>query len=250
MKCLMIIDDTRYFYLKNYLVGKGIEFVTKEEKVDIIIFPFREDIDKDFFNESYFKSLNNVLIFSGYTNSFIKEMAIKYNLKYYPLMEVNSINILNSIPTSEGVIYFMLDKLEKTIFNSNGLIIGYGKNGKSIADRLWALGSNVSVIVNSEESKSLAISNKLQVVSVNSINKSKYDYIINTVEKRIISQEDAKNINNYTLIIDIAASPFGFDEKNMKDKLYFQISDISGKVCPKTAGEIIGEYIFWVIING
>lgn len=252
MKGLIICDDKRYDFLKVYLEDRGINFVSTYDELglDVIIFPFKEKIDTVIFNDDFFKRLKkDILIFSGVENDYINEMTEKYGLKYCPLMSINSIKILNSIPTSEGVIYFILKNFNKTIFNSSSLVVGYGKCGKSISDRLVALGSNVSVIVNSDESKSQAISNKLDVININNIYKNKYDFIINTVPKHIINEESIKGIDNTVLIIDIASEPYGFSKELMIDKNYFQIGGIPGRVCPETAGNILGEYIFWRILK-
>lgn len=250
MRGIIICDDNRYFFMKDYLENRGVKFVEKNESADFIVFPFKDDIDRVFFNEDYFMNLSkSTLIFSGIENEYIYNMALKNSLDYCSLMSVNSVRILNSIPTSEGVIYFILDKLDRTIFNSNSLVIGYGKCGKSISDRLIGLGSNVDIIVNSNESKSLAILNRLNIINFNEAIHKNYDFIINTVPKNLILADDINKINKDVLIIDIASEPYGFKKERMINKNYFQISGIPGEVLPKTAGEILGEYVFWRLIN-
>jgi len=76
-------------------------------------------------------------------------------------MNLNYISCLNSVPTAEGVICYLIQSLKKTIAGSNILIIGYGNCGKTLADKLYKLNASVYINTKNKSDYAIAIINKI-----------------------------------------------------------------------------------------
>lgn len=240
----IIKDDARYDYTQKFLEDKGIEFDDKNKNPNFILFPFKEKI-ADIFDEKFFSNLDkNALIFSGIENKYLKTVCEKNNLNYEALMNSDYVSILNAIPTAEGVISYLIQNRKTTIANSNILIIGYGRCGKILADKLFALGAKI--FVNTLNKADYAIASAHQIIPMPQINfmRANFDVIINTAPAQTISNENLKLLPDETLLIDITS--LGFDiniafRKNIKSA---RLLSIPAKFALQTAGEILGQYIY------
>ena len=263
MHGLIIKDDPRYDYTKSYLEQKGF-IIYKDfdknliDKIDFILFPFKKEIDKNIYDKNFFSSLKklekNILIFTGVENKYIKKNAQEFNLNYEPLMNLDYIAILNAIPTAEGVIAYLIQNRKKTIMGAKILVIGYGRCGSVLAEKLFYLGAKVFVHTRSQSSYSRAISNRIQpFYDLNNLynfygdknkNKKDFDVIINTAPVKIITDKELLNINNKTLIIDITRDGLDIDLARSKNKFSTRLLGIPAKFAVQTAGEILGKYIY------
>ena len=257
MRGTIIKDDNRYGYTEEYLKKRGVSFdVYENSDLDIIIFPFKGEPDQSIYKNSYFASLKKeVHIFSGLRNEYLSKKCKEYGLSYYVMLEAPSVQINNAIPTSEGVIEYIITNRTNTIHNSRILIIGYGVCGSDLAKRLKVLGADVYALVRNKEKESLAFSDSITPIYLNELSCTgklrAFDVIVNTVPTRIFTNE-MTSLTGDTLLIDIASSPYGFDielakKNNEKSAI---LPAIPSKYAIKTAGEILGAYIFDIVTKG
>ncbi len=245
----IIKDDTRYDYTQKFLEDKGIKFGDENSNLNFILFPFKEKIDNTF-DEKFFSNLSkDVLIFSGIENSYLKSVCKKNNLKYEALMNSDYISILNAIPTAEGIISYLIQNRKTTIANSNILIIGYGRCGKVLADKLLALGAKVFVNTLNKSDYAIAISHKIIPNPQIDFSQKNFDVIINTAPAQTISNEDFKLLPNETLLIDITSVGFDIDIARKKNVKSARFLSIPAKFALQTAGEILGEYIYKKVLK-
>ena len=254
MKGIILKDDARYYHTENYLRSQGhifYELDTPPENLDFVIFPFMKEIDKSIYSDSFFAMLTKeALIFSGVRNAYITEKCEGHKLRYYVLMEDRGIALKNAIPTSEGVIAYLITNRRSTVANSRVLIIGYGVCGRDLSKRLRALGANVYTLVRNREKESAAYADSITPIYLDGLFKSAFDVIINTVPGRVLTDEMLEKTKG-ALLIDIASKPYGFDMElakkfNEKSSL---LPGIPGRYAVMTAGEILGGYINHVLMR-
>ena len=132
---------------KNILQCRDIKEVFKNNII-ITAIPFSKDgvninnmcnenINiKDFFNQSI---NDNKLIITGKVpiNVENKKMQI------INILEREDFAVYNAIATAEGAIASIVENTKITIYDSNILILGFGRIGKVLANRLKGLGANV-----------------------------------------------------------------------------------------------------------
>ena len=114
---------------------------------DIIILPVPTTRD----SETVFTPLTNRIIplseIMDQTNDQLI-LCCNYNFENRRCIDYNMLDsyaLLNAVPTAEGAIKIAIENTNFTLWQSNILVIGYGRVGKILADRLKKLGANVTV---------------------------------------------------------------------------------------------------------
>ena len=214
-----------------------------------MIFPFKSEIDESVHDERYFAALErNTIIFSGIRSPYLTKKCKEHNLEYHVMMEDRGVTIKNAAPTSEGVISYLIKNRIKTISNSQILVIGYGICGRDLAKKLKALGADVYALVRNREKECEAHSDAIKPIYLDAIFKYGFDIIINTVPQQILTNESIDQTKG-AILIDIASKPYGFNieyAKRLNEKSAL-IQGIPGKYAVQTAGEILGEYIDYIL---
>ncbi|MCL2048954.1 MAG: hypothetical protein FWG87_09520 [Defluviitaleaceae bacterium] len=252
MKGIILKDDARYEYTEAYLRGKGYVFHAIDiypRGLEFAIFPFKERVDTSAYNDDYFEAFGeHSHVFSGIRSEYLAEKCKKHGVNYHVMMEDRGTTVKNAVPTSEGVIAYLIHNLGRTIASSRILVVGYGVCGRDLARRLAALGADVSALVRSREKACIAQADSVSPVYLSDSVLKGFDAVINTAPAQIISNEMLKQADD-TLMVDIASAPFGFDIKFAKEQNSRSavLAAIPGKYAVQTAGEILGEYIDFIL---
>lgn len=184
-------------------------------------------------------------------NSYLNDLCHDNGYHYYSMLKDKDYLRLNTIMTSEGLISFMIDKIDKPLYNSNILILGYGNCGKSITKILKAFGSIVTVAVRKAELKEEIESYGYEFILLDSININDYDYIINTIPSVIINKDILNKPYKDIIFFDIASYPFGIDHHEAIRLGYdsYIISSIPSSYYPKFSSKLIYEFILKKMIH-
>lgn len=204
--------DSRSLKLKELYENSSI---TSYEKSDYVIapIPFSRDgnnITGDIMTvEHIINNSENKTIFSGSIPLEIKEKLKNKNIKYYDLLELEEIAILNSIPTAEGAIATAMEITDFTLCSSKVLVMGFGRIGKVLSKMLHGIGA--SVYVEARKEKDLAEIKSMGYIPINLIDIDKYlnkfNVIFNTIPQVILNKEKLDIIDKKCCIIDLASNP-------------------------------------------
>lgn len=202
---------------------------------------------KDFFEKLY----PNSLIFGGKPTDSFKDALFKKNIIFHDYFDREELSISNAIPTAEGAIELALSETPHTLHKSNCLVIGYGRIGKILADRLKAFGANVTVSARKCSDFAWIEANNYNVADSRNLEGKIKDFqiIFNTVPSMILDKSLLAEIPKNTLIIDLASKPGGVNFELAKElglKVIWALS-LPGKVAPVTSGEIIKNTIINII---
>jgi dipicolinate synthase subunit A len=251
MDGIILKDDARYHHTEAYLQSRGHNFHgidTNPCELDFAIFPFKEKVSETTFDDEYFAAFKkNAQIFSGIRSDYLSEKCTNHKLSYHVMMEDAGTAVRNAVPTSEGVIAYLIQNLQRTIASSRILVIGYGVCGRDLASRLSALGAEVSAVVRSREKECAAKANSVTPIYLDGNTQLDFDAIVNTVPAQVLTNEAIAAAK--ALLVDIASAPHGFDmafakTQNNRSAL---LPGIPGKHAVKTAGEILGEFIAFIL---
>lgn len=162
-------------------------------------------------------------------------------------MKSERVAYLNAVPTAEGGIAEAIALGKGQLSGSHCLVIGFGRCGAVLADKLRCLGARVAVIERSGRKRARAMAYGLCSRSLEETEKhfGDYDYIFNTVPAQVVSRKILEACKRNVAIIDIASAPGGVDYEaartlGIEAKL---CHGLPGKYAPKTAGEILAEEI-------
>lgn len=166
----------------------------------------------------------------------------------YDLMKDESVAIGNAVATAEGAVAEAMLLGEETLHGKECLVIGYGKCGSVLADKLKGLQAKVTVMARNPVSRTKARAMGYDVREMferGGEQTEKYTYVFNTVPMLVLTEQVLSRFEHHVIIIDIASKPGGTDFDycryvGIKAKLSL---GLPGKYAPKTSGEILAEAI-------
>lgn len=174
--------------------------------------------------------------------SFEGKNCIDYN-------KLDSYALLNAVPTAEGAIKIAIEETPFTLWCSRALVIGYGRVGKVLSNRLKGLGCKVTVSARKPSDEAL-----IKIEGYDYINTGKllngplpYDIIFNTVDVKVINDSAFKDCE-CALAVDLS-SKGGFcitaaESAGVKSVI---APGLPGKIAPLTAGNILYETVADII---
>ncbi len=186
------------------------------------------------------------LIFGGNLSESVITYLNQNNIPFFDYAKSPEFAIKNALPTAEGTIEIIMKNSPYVIENAKVCVVGFGRIGKVLAQKLQALGCKVTVTARKEEQ--LTEIQKMGCTPLHTKdleNSENFDSIINTVPALVVDRKVLKNQRKDTLIIDLASKPGGVDFAYAQEKGIKTIHALSlpAKYAPKTAGAIIAETI-------
>ena len=167
--------------------------------------------------------------------------------------------IKNAVPTAEGAIAIAMNELPITISGAKVAVVGNGRIGKVLSQKLKLLDAEVTVAARKSIDLALVESCGMMALPIdirdgkNTLEHltNEYDVIFNTVPAWIIDEKIVEKMPTKTLIIDLASAPGGVDIQAARQKGLTVIWALSlpGKNSPFTAGEIIAQTVKQILLE-
>lgn len=174
------------------------------------------------------------------------------NIPFYDLMADSAVAIRNGIATAEGAIAHAIFESNITLHNSKVMVLGYGRCGKVLSDKLKGIGANVTVCTRNSIDLALAESLGYNILPFSKLKRhlGKYKFIFNTIPAPVLTSDYLNKVSEKTVIIDIASVPGGTDfnyakKKGINAKLCL---GIPGKTAACSSGEILAEAILNIVL--
>lgn len=165
-------------------------------------------------------------------------------IPWLDVLENQEVARKNAIATAEGTIAELSKLMPINLEGAKIIVMGFGKCAKPIAEKLYCMGADVSVVARSERALSLAhYFGFLDYPMDADIPYDRADAIVNTIPAPVIDETVIRALRQDTVIVDIASAPGGCDfaccEKyHIK---YKHALGLPGIYSPKTSGEILLE---------
>ena len=209
--------------------GKYINTPFSDEKIEL---------------QEFYEGLSGKILISG---NLEERFVNSLDIKTFDLLQMEEYAILNAIPTAEGAIQIAMEEYPKTIFDSNILIMGFGRIGKILAKMLQGIGANVFCEARKKSDLAYIEAYGYQPIDLQELdeNLNKFDIIINNIPTMILTTSRLDLLKNDVLIIDLASHPGGVDFEYAKKKNIKTIWALAlpGKVAPVSSAEYIKEMI-------
>lgn len=254
MKVLIIGGDRRMIYVLDFLKKQGYTVDTLGlisydsgdiESADIIILPVPLTRDKVNIN----CALTNAIIPIDILNLAKPQAKIfgggdlkKEN--YINYLALDGYAIKNAALTAEGAIAAAMEKTDFSIWQSNILLIGYGRVGKAMTSRLKGFSPNLTVSARSERDFATLSTLGISHIKTGEIEKSqkRFDIVFNTVDIKL--SKPATEHLSPTLFIDLSSQGGIYEGVDYNSSIeYIKLPGIPGKCAPYTAGKIIAETV-------
>lgn len=246
------------FFEDNIIRCKSFGEFSERCNIIISAIPFSKDgayINSPFSNieitvEEILQGLKDKKIIAGAISDKIKELASKNIIDVIDLMQIESFTIMNIIPTVEGAIQVAMENTDFTIYNSNCLVLGFGRIGKLLCKRLKEFGANVYCMARKEKDLAWIKTLGYNEVCIESLedNLDNKDIIFNTVPSIVLDDSKLKILKKESAkcsIIELASKPGGVDLRKAKEygTKIINAQGLPGKVAPYSAAEYIKETI-------
>ncbi len=201
---------------------------------------------------SLFQQLSpSQLLFGARATAPVIQYLTQYQLNLLDYSTREEFSIANAIPTAEGAIQLMMEQLPITIHHSNILILGFGRIGRILADRLSALGAKVTVAARRYDSLTWATVWGYDTEMSTHLSRwlCRYDCVVNTIPAPILTHQELEGMKEGCLVVDLASLPGGVDHSAASKLGIHTIHALSlpGKVAPTTAGKIVRDTVYHML---
>ena len=248
-----ILDDGR--------IEKCTSLKAAMEKAQVIIGPVPFSSNEDFINAPFahdkimiddlMKTNKGKIFISGSIKDNLRKQLDEKYMEVIDIMKRDDLAILNTIATAEGTIEVAIKNTDKILQGSRVLILGFGRVGKIVANKF----SKMSAIVTCAARKVSDLA-WIKAYGYNSLNINdmlydlkEFDIIINTVPQTILRERELKHIDAEALIIDLASSPGGIDEKIAKSMglNFIWALALPGRIAPSSSAKFIKDTVYTIL---
>ena len=186
-------------------------------------------------------------IFGGVISEDFKRVCEKRNIGCFDFMKDEPLTIFNAAATAEGAILEALLHKDTQLHQSKAFVLGYGRCGKVLADKLKGLSVRVTVCSAQAEELALAASLGFSVINLSELSQKikSFEYVFNTIPAKVITKEVLKEMKDDVLIIDIASNRVGVDYEAadlLKRRAMF-CPGLPGKYAPFSCAEKLTEFV-------
>ncbi len=184
------------------------------------------------------------LLAAGLIADGIAERCLKLGIQTIQYRLKSSFMWLNAVPTAEGAIAHAIGRSGQTLFGRPLGIIGFGRVGLVLADRLSRYGALPLVFERTAEKRAMARALGHRTLPLDADPRPPLDGLFNTAPAPVLTG-DWFGADGPDWVIDLASIPGGLTPELrgapfIADR-YEQILSIPGKVAPIRAAEIIWE---------
>lgn len=193
---------------------------------------------------------DQVFIAGNVDNGFMSK-AEEYGITVIDYFKRENMQVLNAVPTAEGAIKLAIEHLPITIHNSNTLVLGFGRIGKTLSKMLQGIGGNVYVAARNYSDIAWIKNYGYTPILFWELDKHihKMDIVFNTVPAMVLDRDLLFKLNKEALIIDLASKPGGVDflaAEELGIKTIHALG-LPGKTAPVSAARIIKDTIYNIL---
>lgn len=184
------------------------------------------------------------VIFGGKFGDFMLSVA-KRGAKCHDYLLREDFALYNADVTAEAVVSVLMNNLPVILKGTRCLVMGYGRIGKSLSDKLAALGADVTVSARKcADFAAITLRGYESVRTGEKIdNARKYDFIVNTIPHKVLGITSFAELRKDCLVVDASAYPGFVDaaEAEINGIKVMGAFSLPGKYAPMTSGRIIAD---------
>lgn len=205
--------------------------------------------------ETLFLAAPEKLWFVGRFGEALRLRADRERIRWIDYFDSEILQLKNALPTAEGAIEIAMRELPVVLNDTKVSVIGYGRIGEVLSQKLKALGADVTVWARRREvcarAELLGHSTKL-IAGENSLDfDTNTRVIFNTVPSPLFTRTVLQTIGHACIIIDLASAPGGVDMTAAAELGIHSIwaTALPGKCAPESAGIILGQTVHSILLD-
>ena len=205
--------------------------------------------------ETIFNAAPEKLWLVGRFGESLRLRADREKIRWVDYFESEILQLKNALPTAEGAIEIAMRELPVVLDGTKVAVIGYGRIGEVLSQKLKLLGADVTVYARRPEV--CARAELLGCFAKQILGEHSLDFdtntrvIFNTVPSRLFVRTVLKALPRDCLIIDLASAPGGVDMTAAKELGIRSIwaTALPGKCAPESAGVILGQTVHSILLD-
>lgn len=194
------------------------------------------------------------LVIGGKFTPAMRDLAAAQGKEVIDYCKEEQFQLQNAIPTAEGALCILMERLPCTINGLSVAVTGFGRIARALARLLVAMGAEVTVGARKESALAEAARMGCRTVklcgdeSMITLTRDKAA-VFNTVPHWIFTRPVLMQLPRETLLIDLASAPGGVDTEVARalGRSVIWALSLPGKYAPTTAGEIIADTVLDIL---
>ena len=168
-------------------------------------------------------------------------------IECHDFMKDEPLTLFNAVATAEGAILEALSHKECLLHQSQCRVLGYGRCGSLIAERLRGLCANIFVSTDNPTERARAEACGCISIPLSGLEKnmSKFDYVFNTIPACYLGENCLPKARRECLIIDVASGKTGVDYELAKELSLNALfcPGLPGKYAARSCAERLVKYV-------
>lgn len=192
------------------------------------------------------------LLIGGMLPPIYRRYAGELGIAAADYFDSEELQIRNAVPTAEGAIAACMNALPVTVDGMKAAVFGYGRVGRTLAQRLHSLGAEVYAVARSTTDRAWAACDGCVPVPLEKYRDEPFaaDAVFNTVPHCIFDGELLGKMHPNTVIFELARGGIDMGEAEKRGIRVIPLPSLPGKTAPVTAGEIILSAVEEILKNG
>lgn len=211
-----------------------------------LYFPLREGTANVTANDLFSRIGGRMPVFGGRISPSVVSLAEQNGVTLIDYSKIDELQIRNAVPTAEGAICLAMQALDVTLDGARVAVLGYGRIGAALSERLCALGAHVTVAARKTRDVAriqCAHCRAIHLVGEESLTPLTvgYDVIFNTIPYRLLTPRILEAMPKKTLLMELASAPGGWDADATIPCRTIYAPGLPGKYAPRSAGVIVAD---------
>lgn len=181
----------------------------------------------------------------GRAGPWLRAAAAEHGLPLVTYADLPEFALRNAVPTAEGAIAEAARRSGCTAWGQRALVVGAGRCGRALVQRLHALGCRVRCAARSAQGRAEAELLGAEAVPLDALPRAARDcgWVFNTVPAPVLGAEVLGALPSGALVLDLASAPGGTDFAAARalGVEAVLLPGIPGRMFPRTAGRIVAE---------
>ena len=186
-------------------------------------------------------------VFAGKPPEPLRALCRRQGLPLTDWLRREDFALRNAALTAEGALALLLQG-EGALQGSRVLIAGYGRIGRFLAEKLRALGADVTVAARSGADRALAELKGCRAVRFGEVTAASWDAVVNTVPATVFGAPELSAFGGARLL-ELASPPYGFSLAAAEElgKHVELCGGLPGKCAPQAAAQALRDTIYSVL---
>lgn len=243
-------QDARLQAAASFLKRAGCSLTEEIKQANVCVLPLPLAADRPGLAELFAKVRPGTLILGGRIAPAVAQLPRAADVELLDYTERPELAEKNAVPTAEGCIALLMEHSKQTIWRRKILVIGFGRVGRVTAQRLLALGANVTVAARSPAQRAIAEGLGCAAVPLEVLDcPGDWASVVNTVPAPVLGAEQLAQLPYGCLVIDLASKPGGTDFEAARQMGHIAIHALAlpGRCTPETAGRFLGETVLQIL---